>query len=524
MVTRTYDVKLFVDNASGFSAGNSVLGSTSGAYATIVDVQDDVVKVKLGNTLQEFSASEQILSNSVVLDSSASGQLNEGLVPFLSNTYSSEATTATATVSSIEYNRFTTAKNADTQNPIVRLVSIYYPGEWYPPNDNGNPSGLGEGRSWPVGFPVQLAQVVGATNEDIDYNVIYASNDFTPAPINISGIDQASDGKINELTFEIFNIGNIISKLVENPYISGNNISNSVVALVNNEYLHGIDPRTVDADPSDVGIQGDEAFDTLTRARANGLSYDASIVSDIYGISNAAFTYEQSQAVNGSWRNDTFDSRDLLGAVVNIKTTFAQFLDYWPEYSIITNISSNVITVKNTAPYRVGDNLISTVGTTQGTILQIDPDSTIHLSNALDVGTSIDTPLYIVNEEADSESYIEDTFKIDQLESLSEQVASFGLVSWLQYFKATMPKRRYYKNTCQWQYKGDECQYPSDGADTIPGTSPAVSANGFFTSSNATTTDPTLDVCSKSFKACELRRNTIHFGGFPGTSRNVPRA
>ena len=223
------------------------------------------------------------------------------------------------------------------------------PGGWYPPNDYGNPSGVGEGRAWPNGFPIQLAQMVGATNEDIDYNVIFDSNDFTPAPINISGIDQAADGKINELTFELYNIGNIISALVENPYLSGNNISNATVALINGEYLHGIDPRTVDADPADVGVEGDEAYDTLTRARANGLSYDASVVV-LYGMANAAFTYEQAQDVNGTWRNDTFDSRDLLGAVVNIKTTFAQFLDYWPEYSIITDVSSNVITVKNSAP------------------------------------------------------------------------------------------------------------------------------------------------------------------------------
>jgi len=959
VVTRTYDVKLTVDDSASFSVGNTIIGNTSSTAASIVSVEPNTLKVKLSNTLLEFSNSEEIHSNSVVISGSASGQLNDGLVPFLSNTYSSETTTASATISSVEYNRFTTAKNADTQNPIVRLISIYYPGEWYPPNDYGNPSGVGEGRAWPSGFPIQLAQVVGATNEDISYNVIFDSDDFRPAPINISGIDQASDGKINELTFEIFNVGNIISSIVENPYISGNNISNATVALVNGEYLHGIDPRTVDADPVDVGTVGDEAYDTLVRARANGLVYDASVVSDIYGIANAAFSYSQTQAVGGTWRNDTFDSRDLLGAVVNIKTTFAQFLDYWPEYSIISNVEGRVVTVKNSAPYRVGDNVISQEGTIESTITEISADNKLYLSNALDVDdalsideatytgvnldsvpelqdvtsdfsvdfataglssswsstraalslatgginfnatstdsnliipgnasntingsdfryievkgkynagtmaelnlwwyntvghfpatgenavadiydtsynaisagdlsasdefiliwdiadssayatewvnrtidglridfgqlddldidiysiqisnvdaanrpapltnslraitfnadgtkaylvgfniifqyslstpysllsasydnisfdtasqvtnvyetvfntygnkmyvaglggiicqyslsrlfdissavydgisfdisteesslfsmtfndtgtkmyivgnvsdrvfqyslstafdlstasydslnflvaqtpnpvdidfsydgrkmyilaagsvifqyslttpydittvsydtvlyntttqvgagrglrfnndgtkfyiaaqtntkvfeytipypstgtTPVDIPLYIVNEEADSESYIEDTFKIDQLESLGEQVASFGLVSWLQYFKAVLPRRRYYKNTCQWQYKGDECQYPSDGTSAIPGTAPEVTANGFFTASNASTADPTLDVCSKSFTACELRNNTIHFGGYPGTGRQVPKA
>lgn len=524
MVTRTYDVKLTVDDGSAFRAGNSILGVTSFATGTIVDVESNTLKVKVSNTLVDFASSEVVWSNSVIISGSESGKTNDGLTPFISNTYASEQTTASATISSIEYNRFTTAKNSDTQNPIVRLISVYYPGEWYPSNENGNPTGLGEGRAWPSGFPIQLAQINGATNEDILYNVIFDTNDFMPAPINISSIDQGTDGKINELTFEIFNVGNIISSLVENPYISGNNTTNSVVALVNGEYLHGIDPRTVNASPNDVGVEGDEAYDTLARARANGLAYSSSVVNDVYGMANATFTYEQTRQVNGTWKNDTFDSRDLLGAVVNIKTTFAQFLDYWPEYSIITNIDDTIISVKNSAPYRIGDSVISTAGSTQATILQIDPDNKIHLSTALDPATSINAPLYIINDEADSESYIEDTFKIDQLESLSEQTATFGLISWLQYFKMSVPRRRFYKNTCQWQYRGDECQYPADGESAIPGTTPTILANGFFTSSNATTEDPNLDVCSKSITACALRKNTIHYGGFPGTGRKVPKA
>jgi phage-related protein len=954
MPTRSYDLKLAVANSTGFVKGNTILGNTSSTSALIMAVEPNILKVKLNNVLQEFSSSEAIHSNSVTLAGSTAGQKNNGLVPFISNTVVSETTTASTTITSIEFNRFTSAKNADTQNPIVRLLSVYFPGEWYPPNENGNPTNDGEGRAWPNGFPIQFAQVVGATNEDIAYTVIYDNKSYTPAPVNISGIDQSADGKINELSLEIFNVGNIISSLIENPYISGNNISNSVVAQVNGEFVHGIDPRTVDANPSDVGSAGSEAFDTLTRARANGLSYDATVVSDVYGMSNASFTFDQTKAVNGQWRNSTFDSRDLLGAAVNIKTTFAQFLDYWPEYSVITNISANspqqlaskysgtqwfsvepqtvftdnagavsasfgepvaalrvpggpiiatqtsmasrpiygrhpesgirnriqnnssdgavvgvvgsggsfptnwtrftvtaevldiqadwldirftgsnvgsgigiylhsttaaripatagqvwtssfglaliggdltnvtalrqdvrsvtaadafahnasgpsisptsvltrytysptlvnqfdtvefvsnrlvinaatgpvdftlrisrpqlelagtasavqntraggfditeagqrsvyylqpdgiddwmalstpfvpastytvatamalitgsfepfagtsgagsaryvvgfanngqadyrytggtanqlryrstdlvqrnvqvlrtvsasqidvyvngivptiistgtpipsgghsrlfrfsetyttgrfyagvlipsaiteqerldlqdyltervesppelewFVRVKNSSVYRTGDNVISTTGSIEGTILAIDANNTIYLSNVLDVGTQVNQPLYIVNPEADTESFIEDTFKIEQLESLTEDVATFGLVSWLQYFKAVLPKRRFYKNTCQWRYKGPECQYPESGTGTIPGTSPAVSANGFFTINNVSTTDPNDDVCSKSFAACSLRRNTVHFGGFPGTGRQVPR-
>jgi lambda family phage minor tail protein L len=181
------------------------------------------------------------------------------------------------------------------------------------------------------------------------------------------------------------------------------------------------------------------------------------------------------------------------------------------------------VRVKNSSVYRTGDNVISTAGNVESTVLAIDANNTIYLSNQLDLATQINRPLYIINQEADAESYIEDIFKIEQLESLTEDVATFGLVSWLQYFKSVLPKRRYYKNTCQWKYKGPECQYPENGTGTIPGTVPAVSANGFFTNNNVVTTDPNDDVCSKSFAACSLRRNTLHFGGFPGTGRSVPK-
>jgi lambda family phage minor tail protein L len=212
-----------------------------------------------------------------------------------------------------------------------------------------------------------------------------------------------------------------------------------------------------------------------------------------------------------------------LGAVVRIRTTFANFLDYWPEYSTITSVASNVITVRNTSAYRVGDNVVTSSNTTQATIQAII-DNNVYISTA--TTGSVNDALYIVNADADPESFIEDTYKIDQLENLGENVATFGLVSWLQYFRNVIPRRRYYKNTCQWLYKGEECQYPDDGTGTIPGSVEAndpATANGFFTASNASTADPALDICSKSFAACSLRNNTIHFGGFPGTGRKVPK-
>ena len=106
---------------------------------------------------------------------------------------------------------------------------------------------------------------------------------------------------------------------------------------------------------------------------------------------------------------------------------------------------------------------------------------------------------------------------------MNEQVASFGLVSWLQYFKIITPKRKYYKNTCQWQYKGEECQYPGPGSLPIPGTDLLSNANP-IAANNSIAGTGAEDVCSHSIEGCEIRNNTLHFGGFPGTGRSVPRA
>ena len=531
MISRSYDVILTVDSVTNFEVSNVVIGNTTGTSGVIqaIDSDNNYLKVRLSNTLSDFSSSEAIHSNVAVITGTTAGQLNYGITPFYANTHTSNITTATATISAIANNPIIAQKNAVQQFPTVRLVSIYYPGEWYPTNKFGNPTGEGEGRSWPIGVPLRLAEIVADTAQDISYNVLHDSITYEPYPLNIDAIDQGADGKIPDIEISIYNVGNIISLLVEDPNLMGNNISNSTVALVNGEYLHGIDPRTVDADPNDVGIEGDEAYDTLARARANGLVYSSSVV-DAYGQANTPFTYSQAVAVNGTWKNDVYDSRDLQGAVVNIKTTFANFLDYWPEYSIITSITDNVFSVRNSAPYRVGDNVVTPASATSATIQKIEEDGTIYLSSTLP-SAATSSPLYIVNEEADPDSYMEDTFKIDRLSGLTEDVASFSLTSWLTYFRQVLPRRRYYKNTCSWVYKGPECQYPSDGESTIPGLAWSVAseslaenkANGFFTASNASTADPLQDRCAKSFTACKLRNNSIHFGGFPGVGRRVPK-
>ena len=530
MSARNYDFILTVDDASDFEAGNVVIGKTSLTTALIanVDTSANTLKVKLNNVLQEFSSSEDVESNTLTITGSADGLLTS--IPFNANTMSGNTTTATATISSIASSAFIAEKNAFTQNPIVRLYEIYYPGEWYPPNAAGNPTEDGTGRAWPVNFPIRFADIRGDLITDLQYNVTYGGTSYIPFPVNISSIDQGSDGKINELTLSVFNVDNIVSALIEDPFISGNNSTNSVVGIVNGEYVHGLDPRTISQDPSDlptsvtVGDQtGVNAQSLLQAQRDFGLAYDLNIVG-VYGKSNASFTRSETQSVAGTWTEEKLDSRDLLGGVVEIKTTFANFLDNWPEYSTAKFVSANVIEVTNTLPYRVGDTVKSETGSTTGTILNIEDGRFLVLDNALDGGTATGNAIFIVNSDADPESYIEDTFKIDQLESLSDHLATFGLVSWLQYFKTSVPKRKYYKNTCQWTYKGDECQYPGPNGGAIPGTSPTLNANtNPIAADNSVAADESGDVCGKSLLSCQLRNNQIHFGGFPATGRTVPK-
>lgn len=761
MTSRNYDVILTVASAAAFKAGNNIIGSTSRTSGMIaaVDYAANKIKVKLNNLQQEFSSTEGVHSNTIMVTGNANGSLNTLSLPFQANTMSGNVQTATSTISAQAPSTFIAEKNAFTQNPVVRLYSIYYPGDWYPPNAAGNPTGAGAGYAWPNDFPIRLAEIVGDTADDVSYNVTYANTSFLTFPINLSGLEQGADGKINELSLTVFNADNIISALVEDPYLLGRANSNSVSAIVNGELVGGIDPQTVIGSPT----------------------YLQSVV-DYYGKANASFDKTRADATGSGWTRLKADTRDLLGASIEIKTTFANFLDTWPEYSKVSAVSANTLTMLNSLPYRVGDILIDKVAghcnatiqainadniivnrklvdsksiiaqtsvinnmtaptstntyihntgnsvfqysgtdyspsslsfvrtkslaeetiltgifmTTDGTNLYtvgsatdnvrrytlsvpynistttyvsnlyvgalegtpfgiaLDPsgsnlyvvgtsadrvfkytlstplDITTGVINSnLNVGTSVtgegtpvslyfkpdgsslyllgsstrkifqfnmstgwdittatlagntyiggydltprgvsfksdgsnvliggqatdqiysiplDTawnittantqassiavPLYILNPQADTASYMVDTYKIDQLEGLSESVATFGLVSWLQYFKIVTPKRKYYKNTCQWEYKGPECQYPGFGALAIPGTNLLSNTNPIAANNMAMiiTPDATLnktnDVCAKSLAACTVRNNYQHFGGFPAVGRTVPQ-
>ena len=459
----------------------------------------DTVARETNNTRVVYGSYPTTLTSNIQIRISTG---NTEVVPYTAPSFLYNNTVSTAQIAKIEDSGFIRAKNAFEQPPLVRLYDVFYPGEWFPPTETGNPSADGLGLAWPSGFPYRFAEVRGDTIADISYRAYYNGDNYLCYPIDSGAIGLNQTGEINEVTVKISNFDSLIAQLVENAFLVGN-CSNTITGTVNFEQVHNLDPATV-----------------VTSA-----TYDQAVVDSTYaGIANSAITYDRCAKINGKWVFGKQDSRDLLGGVVRIRSTFATFLDYWPEYSSIRSTSGNVVEVYSTAPYRINDNV--TVKGTKGVSANIKNivGNFLQLDGTLDVG--VGTNLMIVNPDADSDAYVEDTFKIDRLNALNGDWGEFSLMSWLQYFKLTFPRRKYYKNTCPWVYKGEECQYPSSGTGTIPGTSAStqLKANGFWTIKNVQVdTVSANDECAKSFVACKLRNNQIHFGGFIGTGRTVPQ-
>ena len=92
---RTYDRILNVASASGFVSGNSIVGVTSKTVAVIANVDSTLnqLKVKIDNTLQEFSVGETITDNVFIMTNLAgtsNGEIN-----------TSEVIVSTKTITSI---------------------------------------------------------------------------------------------------------------------------------------------------------------------------------------------------------------------------------------------------------------------------------------------------------------------------------------------------------------------------------------------------------------------------------------
>ena len=537
MTTRTYDYILTVNTTSGtFKNSNVIIGGTTSTEGFIANVEVNSngtsnLKVKVNNVFTEFVNAETVTANVI---NTSGGNANASAtvdVPFVPPTPAvSNTTTAVGTIIDVNNSNYIREKNAFEQNPLVRLYTIYYPGEWYPPNESGNPDGgdntetPGAGRNWPHNFPLRFAEVRGDLNSDIAYNVTYGAESFTPYPVDSSGISTGSDGEVNEVNLDISNFDNVITTIVEDPDVVGNCTSNAVFAVVNGEVVNGIGPRTV---PASASYSVSEHTTVLAAQRSAGHTYSQTVVDSVYGHQNASFIYTQAQTAgafgDNTWKREKLDSRDLLGAVVEIKSTFANFLDHWPEYSTTRTVFGNVLEMTSTLPYRVGDEIASNNDlNTTAFISQIEENRFIFANNENLSNVTVGDKILILNSEADSEAYVKDMFKVDGLSTLNEKFASFSLVSWLQYFKLVLPKRKYFKNTCQWTYKGEECQYPGPNGGTIPGTALTANTNPIDLN-NQVASSNFDDECAKSFEACRIRNNGIHFGGFPGTGRTVPK-
>jgi phage-related protein len=573
MSTRAYDYIIQVANADSFVIGNSVIGATSLTVGELVGKTASNLKVKLSNAYQSFTIGETLLSNSSILTSynvfsnvtsSIDGISNTFALPisevsddaiqvyvdgyildpqyytrqsantiqftprdklvsadsdqtvqyvfpdtsisslliqtvsgnaeaysFISSNYTSQISTASSTISNIFNNPYIAEKNSIQQTPLVKLYTIYYPGEWYPPNANGNPSGSGDTFPWPYGFPLRYAEILGEAYSDFNYSVSLGGTEYRVISIEGGDIDIDSSGKIGELTMSISNFDGIIASLVENKNLLGYNSSSNTLAIVNGELVQNIDPRTV----------------------FNSIYYDANVAAS--RGTNAAWDYTTTISVGDTWVPLKKDSRDLLGAIVDIKYTYAKFLDYWPEYSIVRSSSSNTANVYSSMPYRVGDTVTSNSTSNTATVVRIDGNQ-ITFDTDLLSGLSAGSKLLITNPDADPVSHVNYVYTLNRLDELDEFVAKFSLTNWLQYFKMKLPRRKFVNTTCPWRYRGAECKYPISGSSEIVGSNPAISANGYFTYSNEPTELVNADICSKTLTACALRHNLVNFGGFPG--------
>jgi lambda family phage minor tail protein L len=573
MSTRAYDYILQLASTNNFVSGNTIIGLTSKQSAEIVDKDSSNLKIRMSNVYGSFIVGESVISNSTVLTSYnvfsnvtsfVNGTTNTFPLPqssvpsdsiqvyvngdildsqyyvrldasniqfiprerlkspfeetveqytfpdanvksliiqtvsgdveaasFIASSYATQVTTANSSVLAILDNPYISEKNSTQQTPLVKLYTIYYPGEWYAPNANGNPSGSGDSFPWPYTFPMRFAEVVGESYSDFNYAVGFKGELYKVIGIDSGDISVDSTGTIGELSMSISNFDGVIGSIVEDKNLLGYNASNNFSAIVNGELVQNIDPRT---------IPGNSFFDSNIAA--------------IRGI-NAAHTYDTASMFGDQWTALKQDSRDMLGAIVTIKLTYAKFLDYWPEYSIVRSSNANSAAVYSSLPYRVGDVVTSNASSNVATVTAIQ-GSTVFFNNTLIGNIPPGSKLLVVNADADSSSYVEYVYAITRLDELDEFIAKFSLTNWLQYFKMKLPKRKFVNSTCPWRYKGPECKYPQSGVGKISGTGPTVTANGYFTYTNVPTLDVSSDICAKTLSACTLRRNLINFGGFPG--------
>jgi len=76
MTARNYDVILTVNGTTGFVSGNTIIGVTSKTQGFIanVDSATNKIKVKINNAMQEFSSTEQVFANAIVISGTEIGR------------------------------------------------------------------------------------------------------------------------------------------------------------------------------------------------------------------------------------------------------------------------------------------------------------------------------------------------------------------------------------------------------------------------------------------------------------------
>ena len=104
---------------------------------------------------------------------------------------------------------------------------------------------------------------------------------------------------------------------------------------------------------------------------------------------------------------------------------------------------------------------------------------------------------------------------IDRKESETRDAITFELASKFDLAGQKIPRRQIIANVCQWQYKGDGCNYvPGDEAGKVVD---GVTYHRFDINDDPVTSDDD-DVCGKRVSSCECRfgkKTGLPFGSFP---------
>ena len=484
-MSRSYDYKINLNSVSGYSPGDSI-GSTNGRIlATVTAVLNNDIYIVLGPN----SAVPRIGETIGVISSNfnRSKQDPNETAPFDTRQQTNISLSHSQFVRTIDRNKIFAEYGKLEQEVPIRLFTLVFPGEIYQ-FDKEVPS---NGYDWQHDFPIRWAEPISGLEGN--YSVISNGKEYPVIPFDITSISEKEDGSVGQVTLSVFNQNDFVSALIENPNLGGYS-TDGVTVTKDGESVKGIDPRTVPGSGE----------------------YDSSVVDAHYdGKDNSAISYEQAQSNNWNWTKIKEDSRDLLGAVVKITTTYVKYLDRWPEFSTITSRSDNnlELTVENSTYYRVGDKVI--VDSSPSAILTITAIS----GNVITVNTAasdIGNILYIINEEASPFDGSNRYFKISQLRALAGDSAEFILSDWMDYFNNKIPRSRYHKNLCRFKYKDGRCGYPGPGGLPIQGADKTSNAHP-VTLTNGTSTKTSDDVCAKTLEACLVRNNAHRFGGFIAT-------